>query len=139
MAVTRFLAALNAHDPDAIAACVTAEFHNEHTSQLGESTTGRAAYRERLSTFLAEFGNLHYAVEDVVVEADRAAVAYTMTCTWQSHPVTIRGMFRFQVTDGLVAHRADYWDSADFVRQTVSGEALGGAGAIQPTPGPTAR
>ncbi len=121
-AVTRYLHALNRGDPDSIAACVTEDFHNEHTSTLGHSRHGRAAYRERLPGFLAEFAGLHYTVEDTIAEGDRAAVAYTMTCSWngstaEGRPVSIRGVFRFRVADGLIAHRVDYWDSAEFTRQ----------------------
>ncbi|HZQ59074.1 MAG TPA: nuclear transport factor 2 family protein [Acidimicrobiales bacterium] len=116
-AVARYLDALNGGDPDAIAACVTEDFYNEHTSALGHSRRGRAAYRERLPSFLAEFTGLHYDVEDTVVEGDRAAVAYTMTCVYHGDPVSVRGVFRFRVEDGLVAHRVDYWDSAAFTAQ----------------------
>ena len=121
-AVERYLAALNGHDPDAIAACVTDDFHNEHTSALGTGLQGREAYRERLRGFLAEFSELRYEPEDLIVDGDRAAVPYTMTCVWlgdapAAHPVSIRGVFRFRVEDGLIAHRVDYWDSGDFLRQ----------------------
>jgi predicted ester cyclase len=78
--VARYIEALNSGDPDRIAGCVTEDFYNEHTSVLGHSRHGRAAYRERLPGFLAEFAGLHYAVEDTIVEDDRAAVAYTMSC-----------------------------------------------------------
>ena len=96
-AVTRYLDALNAGDPDRVAACVTDDFHNEHTSSLGRGLRGRAAYRERLPSFLAEFSDLRYEVEDTIVEDDRAAVAYTMTCAWGPSlmPISIRGVFRF--------------------------------------------
>jgi ketosteroid isomerase-like protein len=116
-AVGRYLDALNSGDPDRIAACVTEDFFNEHTSALGHSRRGRDAYRERLPSFLAEFGGLHYEVEDTVVEGERAAVAYTMTCVYQGSPVSVRGVFRFHVQDGLVSHRVDYWDSAAFMAQ----------------------
>jgi steroid delta-isomerase-like uncharacterized protein len=116
--VARYLDALNAADPEAIVASVTEDFHNEHTSALGHSRRGRAAYLERLPSFLEEFAGLHYTVEDTIIEDDRAAVAYTMTCTWGGRPVSIRGVFRFRVADGLIAHRVDYWDSAEFSRQT---------------------
>lgn len=121
-AVERFLAALNAGDPDRIAACVTDDFHNEHTSRLGHSLRGRAAYRERLPHFLGQFTELRYDLEDLVVEGDRAAAAYRMSCRWlddggTAHPVTIRGVFRFRVADGAIAHRVDYWDSGEFQRQ----------------------
>ena len=121
-AVQHYLDALNDHDADAIAACVTEDFENEHTSALGHGLQGREAYRARLTGFLAEFADLHYDVEEFVVEGDRAAVAYRMTFDWlgdppQRHPVAIRGMFRFRVHEGQIAHRVDYWDSADFRRQ----------------------
>ena len=121
-AVGRYLDALNAGDPDRIAACVTDDFFNEHTSALGHSRRGRDAYLARLSGFLAEFAGLHYEVEDTVVEDARAAVAYTMTCTYQGSPVSVRGVFRFRVEDGRIAHRVDYWDSAAFMQQVTGAD-----------------
>ncbi len=122
-AVAAYVEALNAHDADRIAACVSDDFFNEHTSAAGVSGRGRDAHRERLDAFLARFTDLRYDVEDLIVDRDRAAVAYTMRCTWLDddgtrHPVVLRGMFRFVVRDGLIAHRVDYWDGADFHRQT---------------------
>ncbi len=125
--VTGFIAALNGHDPDVIAACVAEDFHNEHTSSLGHSLRGRAAYRERLPVFLSGFTDLHYDVEDVVVQDDRAVVAYRMSFDYRREdgvlrPVAIRGVFRFRVRDGLIAHRADYWDGVDFQRQVADSQ-----------------
>ena len=119
---TGFVAALNSHDPDLIAACVTEDFHNEHTSSLGNSLRGREAYRARLPVFLGGFTDLHYEIEDVVAQDDRAVVAYRMSFGYRRDdgavcPVSVRGVFRFRVVDGLIAHRADYWDGADFQRQ----------------------
>ncbi|WP_285776789.1 nuclear transport factor 2 family protein [Microtetraspora sp. NBRC 13810] len=116
-AVIRYVNALNRHDPDEIAACVTPDFHNEHTSAAGRSLRGREAYRDRLVGFLAEFAGLSYEIEDVIVEGDRAAVPYRMTFLYDGAPVLIRGVFRFLVAGDLVAHRVDYWDGADFERQ----------------------
>ena len=53
-----------------------------------------------------------------MAEGDRVVVAYTMRARWQGHDVAIRGVFRLRIEDGLVAHRADYWDGLDFQRQT---------------------
>ncbi|MFY1636898.1 nuclear transport factor 2 family protein [Solwaraspora sp. WMMB335] len=120
-AVLRYLAALNAHDADAVAASVSAGFVNEHTSALGRTVTGRSAYRRRLDGFLAEFADLHYEVEELLIDGDRAAVAYRMSFRSVSAGrvvVRLRGMFRFRVdAQGLVAHRVDYWDSAEVHRQ----------------------
>jgi ketosteroid isomerase-like protein len=60
---------------------------------------------------------LHYEVEDTIAEGDKVAVPYILTATVDGHPIRIRGMFRFVVRDGLVAHRVDYWDSKDYERQ----------------------
>lgn len=119
--VLDYIAALNSADPDAIAGCVTDDFVNEHTSAVGHSLRGRAAYRERLPGFLGEMQGLHYEVEDLIVDGDRCAVPYTMTATWCGHPISIRGIFRIRVQDGLIAHRVDYWDSLEFMRQTGRG------------------
>ncbi|WP_331767371.1 nuclear transport factor 2 family protein [Embleya sp. NBC_00896] len=125
-AAEAYVAALNSGDPDRVAACVTEDFHNEHTSALGRSLRGRAAYRERLPGFLAEFEDLRYRVEDLLVDGDRAALAYTMTFrvrvrgSASGEPVRIRGVFRLRIADGLVAHRVDYWDGAEFERQTAA-------------------
>jgi steroid delta-isomerase-like uncharacterized protein len=117
-AVLAYVAALNLGDADAVAACVTEDFHNEHTSTLGRSVRGRTAYRERLTGFLAQFTGLHYETEDVIEDRTKVAVPYTMTAVVDGRPISIRGMFRFEVRDGLIAHRVDYWDSAEFTRQT---------------------
>ncbi|MEU7616487.1 nuclear transport factor 2 family protein, partial [Micromonospora rifamycinica] len=80
-AVLRYLAALNAHDADAVAGCVSADFVNEHTAALGRTVVGRSRYRSRLDGFLAEFVDLRYEVEELLADGDRAAVAYRMSRT----------------------------------------------------------
>jgi ketosteroid isomerase-like protein len=116
-AVERYVEALNRRSPEEIACCVTPDFHNEHTSVAGTGLHGRDAYRARLVSFLEDFADLHYEVEDMLVEGDRAAVPYRMRFVYGGRPVSIRGVFRFRVREGLIAHRVDYWDSADFERQ----------------------
>jgi ketosteroid isomerase-like protein len=78
---------------------------------------GRAAYRDALDGFLARFRDLHYEVEDTLVEGNRAAVAYRLTAMVDGRPLSIRGVFRLWVRDGQVAHRVDYWDGAEAARQ----------------------
>ncbi len=115
--VRRYLDALNDHDADAVAVSVTGDFVYEHTSVGGVSRVGREADRQALGGFLTQFQRLHYEVEDAIVDGDRAAVAYTMTAVVDDRPIAIRGVFRFRVRGGLVAHRVDYWDGAQFARQ----------------------
>jgi steroid delta-isomerase-like uncharacterized protein len=119
-AVEAYLAALNAHDADAVAACVAEDFVNEHTSSLGHSRRGRAEYRAALTGFLENFGDLHYAPERVLVDGESAAVPYIMTFRMRSagdRPVRVRGVFVFTVAGGLITRRTDYWDSGEVQRQ----------------------
>lgn len=117
-----YVDALNAHDPDAVAAAVTEDFVNQHASSRGTSLVGRAAYRQRLPSFLAEFDPLHYEPECVIADGADVAIPYQMTATWHGgsadHDVALRGIFHIRTRDGLVSGRTDYWDSADFLRQT---------------------
>jgi steroid delta-isomerase-like uncharacterized protein len=120
-----YLASFSRADADAIAAHVAPGFRNEHTSALGSSSTGRDEYRRRLPGFLASFPGLAYDVEQVVAdERGAVAVAYRMTATSDGHPVAVRGVMVFDVVDGLIARRTDYWDSLGFLRQ-VSGDPTG--------------
>jgi steroid delta-isomerase-like uncharacterized protein len=116
--VARYLDALNRHDVEGALACVADDFFNEHTSAIGTSVRGRAAYATRLPEFLATFRDLRYDVEDWIVDGERVAVPYTMRGVVDGCPFAIRGMFRFRVADGAIVHRVDYWDSKDFERQT---------------------
>jgi ketosteroid isomerase-like protein len=104
--------ALNAGDPDAVAACVTEDFRNEHASPAGRGCVGRASYRERLPGFLAAFPGLRYAPDaPPMVAGDRVAVPYLMTAAVPGGPLRIRGLWLLTLRDGLVAARLDYWDS----------------------------
>lgn len=123
--VRAYIAALNRGSVDDAVACVSEGFVNEHTSTLGKTIVGRAAYRERVGQFLAGFPGLHYEVEHLIVDGCQVAAAYRMSAAWREtgadasadRPFSIRGMFRFQVEAGRIVHRVDYWDSADFQRQ----------------------
>lgn len=124
--VEQYLAALSSGDVDAVVALVTENFHNEHTSTLGSSSTGRDTYRQRLPGFLAQFAALQYEVLDIIAEDDRAAARYRLTANFDGHPLDIPGVMLFEIRDGLVARRTDVWDSLTFLRQT---------GAVDEQPG----
>lgn len=104
-------------DPAAVAAHVTDDFVNEHTAALGSGCVGRTEYLQRLPGFLASMPALRYEVEDVIAADDRVAIAYTLRAVVDDRPIAVRGMMRFDVRDGLIARRVDYWDSLVFQRQ----------------------
>lgn len=112
-----YLEAFSTGQPDNVAAFVTDDFINEHTAALGGGCVGIDEYRKRLPGFLASMPGLRYDIEDVVAEGDHVFAAYTLRTTVNDKPIAVRGVMRFVVRDGRIAHRIDYWDSLVFQRQ----------------------
>ena len=96
---------------------VTDDFVNEHTAALGSGCIGRDEYAAACPPS-SPIAGLRYDVEDVLADGDRVVVAYTLHTAVNDHDVAVRGVMRFRVEDGLIAHRIDYWDSLVFQRQT---------------------
>jgi steroid delta-isomerase-like uncharacterized protein len=116
-----YLGALSRHDVEAVVACVSDGFVNEHTSALGTSSVGRDVYRSRLPGFLAQFDHLAYEVVDVIVEGERAAARYRTTATYEDRAIDIAGVMLFEIHAGEIVRRTDVWDSLTFLRQTGAG------------------
>jgi ketosteroid isomerase-like protein len=112
-----YLQSFSTGDADAVAAFVTDDFVNEHTAALGGGCVGVDEYRQRLPAFLASMPGLWYDIEDVVADGDRVCAAYTLRTTVNERPIAVRGVMRFVVRAGRIAHRIDYWDSLVFQRQ----------------------
>lgn len=115
--VRSYLDAFAAGDPDSIVACVTEDFENIHTAALGSGCIGKAEYRHRLPGFLASMPGLRYEIEEVLVDGNRVAAAYTLRAVIDARPIAVRGMMRFELRGPLIARRTDYWDSLVFQRQ----------------------
>ncbi|MCB1000887.1 MAG: nuclear transport factor 2 family protein [Acidimicrobiales bacterium] len=114
---TSYLASFASGDADRVVAHVTDDFVNEHTAALGSGCEGKAEYARRVPNFLDSMPHLRYEVEDVVADGDRVVVAYTLHTRLNDRDVAVRGVMRFRVREGLVAHRTDYWDSLVFQQQ----------------------
>ena len=108
-----YIDALNAHSVEQVSACVAEDFFNEHTAAMGVSVRGRVAYETALDRFFTEFPDVAYEIEDILVDGHRAAVPYVFHATVGGTPVRIRGIFRFEIDNGIISHRVDYWDSGD--------------------------
>ena len=112
-----YLESFSTRRPDAVASFVTDDFVNEHTAALGSGCVGIDEYRRRLPGFLESMPGLSYEVEDVIADGDRVFAAYTLRTVANDRPIAVRGVMRFVVRDGRIAHRTDYWDSLVFQRQ----------------------
>jgi steroid delta-isomerase-like uncharacterized protein len=112
-----YLASFASRDSAAIAAHVTDDFVNEHVSALGTGCVGRDEYERRLPDFLESFPDLAYHVEQVIDDGSAVAVAYRLTAAGDDRPVEMRGVMVFEIVDGLIRRRTDYWDSLGYLRQ----------------------
>ncbi len=115
-----YLASFATGDPELVASHVADGFVNEHTAAIGRSSEGKDEYRSRLPGFLASMPGLRYDVDethDVVAEGDIVFAAYTLRCRVNERDIAVRGVMRFEVRDGLIAKRTDWWDSRVFEQQ----------------------
>ncbi|MEP7114931.1 MAG: nuclear transport factor 2 family protein [Ilumatobacteraceae bacterium] len=112
-----YLEAFSTGEANAVVAFVTDDFVNEHTAALGGGCVGIVEYRQRLPAFLSSMPGLRYDIEDVMEDGERVCAAYTLRATVNDRPIAVRGVMRFIVRDGRIAHRVDYWDSLVFQRQ----------------------
>ncbi|MEQ8718527.1 MAG: nuclear transport factor 2 family protein [Acidimicrobiales bacterium] len=116
--VASYMASFDSGNPEAIAGHVSADFESVHTAALGHGFTGGDEYRRRLPNFLADMAGVHYDVRQTVVDGTTVVVAYEMTARWKGeHPVTVPGTMWFDVVDGEITRRVDYWDSKVFTDQ----------------------
>ncbi len=101
-----------------MAAHVTDDFVNEHTAALGSGCVGRSAVcRSRCPGSWHRCRGCATRWRTSSPTDSRVAVAYTLHAVVDDRPVAVRGMMRFEVRDGLIARRVDYWDSLVFQRQ----------------------
>lgn len=117
-----YLDALSGDDPAAVAALVADDFHNEHLSALGATSSGRAEYRRRLPGFMEMFAGRSYRVDDLVEESRDGTAAvvvrYRLTARCDGGDIDIPGVMWLQIRDGAITDRIDCWDSLTFLRQT---------------------
>jgi ketosteroid isomerase-like protein len=125
-AARTYLESFATGDPDAVAACVTDDFVNEHLSELGSGCEGRDEYRRRLPGFLSTFAGLRYTIvtlaEISTPGAGDVVARYRLEASYEGTPIDIPGVMWFDVRNGLVARRTDVWDSLTFLRQTGQAE-----------------
>ncbi|MGI9606238.1 MAG: nuclear transport factor 2 family protein [Acidimicrobiales bacterium] len=116
--VRSYLASFSGGDPESVAAHVSVDFVNEHTSALGSSCRGRGEYAKRLEGFLADMVDIEYSPDELIVDGSTVMALYTLTGRWKGErSFRVQGAQRLRVDDGLIASRLDFWDSASFLAQ----------------------
>jgi steroid delta-isomerase-like uncharacterized protein len=115
--VLRLVAAWNAHDLDAAAACLHVDFEN-HQLPLGV-TVGRDAYLDHLRRWFDAYRDLQVEVRSCLATADRVCIEVVERGTRSGEfqglapsgrPETYFGCDVFEVEEGLVTIQRGYWD-----------------------------
>ena len=87
---------------------------------------GREAFRAQWRQWRAAFPDLHFAVEELVAEADKVVTRWTLTGTHQGtflgvaptgRAVTVSGMSLDHLADGQIVAGFDSWDALGLRRQ----------------------
>ncbi len=112
-----YLTSFATADANKVAEHVTSNFINEHTSALGSGCIGKDEYLRRLPGFISSMPNLSYEIEQITAEGAHVWAAYTLKAKINGRQIAIRGAMHFEVINGLIAKRVDYWDSEVFKQQ----------------------
>lgn len=116
--VASFLESFSTRDPEAIVAHVAPGYEALHHAAMGHTFAGADEYRKRLPGFLADMVDLRYETVRTVTEGSTVVVAYELTACYKGeHPIRVPGTMWFDVADGRITRRVDYWDSRVFLDQ----------------------
>jgi steroid delta-isomerase-like uncharacterized protein len=126
--VTNLLAAYNAHDTGAVAACYKPDGQHEDVA-TGHPKRGPIAIREGLELFLRAFPDAHWTVAGHLCDDTRSVAWYTLVASLladfgpfeaRGQQVTLRGVLVVAHDNQLIVKSSDYWDLATFRRQVMA-------------------
>lgn len=117
-------AAWNAHDIEGVTAFYAPEYVG---TDVGEAAVqqGRIELRKTVRRTFEAFPDLELIIEETIVQGDRIVLVWEMRGTHRGsflripptgRLVTMRGMSRLTVADGLIASGVRIWDLAGLLR-----------------------
>ena len=119
-----FIAAWNAHDVQAVAACYAPDYEEVDVARV-EPVHGPDAVRRVLDYYLRAFPDLRVTLDDRIVDGNRAALYWTWTGTHRGafmhipatgHPVLVRGTSLVTLENGKIRRALRIWDLAGLLR-----------------------
>ncbi len=142
--VAGYAAALNAHDPDRVAALYAEDAVVAQAVRDGNVFEGRQEIRGWVAANLAGIPDLTVTTESVVAEGDRVAWAWVYRGAYagrypdlpagRGQPIELRGVSLLELRDGRIGRETVYFDNYDFLVQV---GALPGTGTPEAgTPAP---
>jgi len=110
VAVERFNEAFNAHDVDAVMACMTDDAVFESTAPpAGERHEGAASVRAAWEAFFTASPSAHFDAEEVIAAGDRCTVRWVYSWTDTDGTTgSIHGVDVLRVRDGKIAEKLAY-------------------------------
>jgi steroid delta-isomerase-like uncharacterized protein len=120
---------INVHDLDYIPTLFdpAIQFHDPAIIPGGQ-VTGHDGVRGFFSNFFRAFPDVHFGIDDLFTQGDRAAIRFTWTGTHRfrfldievtERPVTVPGIDIFHVTDGRIGEVRVAFDRATLVEQLI--------------------
>lgn len=108
--VTRFNAAINAHDARAVAALLTDDTVFENTGPVpdGSRIEGKAAVAAFWEKWFAANADARFEAEEVIVAGDRCVVRWIYRKIRDGKPWHLRGVDVLTVRDGKIAAKLAY-------------------------------
>jgi ketosteroid isomerase-like protein len=108
--VTRFNAAVNAHDASAVAGLLTDDtvFENTGPAPDGTRIEGKAAVVAFWAKWFVANADARFEAEEIIVAGNRCVVRWIYRKTRDGKPWHLRGIDVFTVRDGKVAAKLAY-------------------------------
>ena len=122
--VTDLIAAWNTHDLDRASAFFATDYIGDDVA-LAQPQQGRAGFRRALALYFQALPDVRFALEDLVVEGDRAVAVWTargthrgtlMNIPASGRSVAVRGVSIFTLADGQISRATYIWDVAGLLR-----------------------
>ena len=122
--ITDLITAWNNHDVETIAAFYAPDYQGVDVA-YATPRQGRADMSQTMSRYLLAFPDMHFTVEELVVQDNRAALAWIGRGTHQGkmmnipptgRVVEVRGSSFFTVVNGQITHSLHIWDVAGALR-----------------------
>jgi steroid delta-isomerase-like uncharacterized protein len=139
--VVAYAEALNAHEPERVAALYAEDATVEQAVRDGNLFRGRAEIAAWVADNLRGVPDLTVTTESAIVEGDRIAWQWVYRGAYtgqypglpagEGQPIELRGVSLLTLEDGLIARETVYFDNASFLAQV---GALPRSGAAAGTP-----
>jgi steroid delta-isomerase-like uncharacterized protein len=100
--------------------------HALHDPNVSGSAVGPEAYKRQVTRFIMAFPDLHFSIDDVVVEKEKVAVAWSISGTHKgdfmgipptNKRISVDGISIIHIADGKIMDTYASWDALGLFQQ----------------------